>query len=322
MLRLVDKMRGHPFYTKAAHAAIQCYLRLHDIPKAKDAVATEEDYAAMTPADRKKAKAQARRAAAKKNKEKFKSAAAAAEVVEKDDKEKKKNKKGGGAKVKVDEDPVGEKLAAKDPLEEGTRIVTSLKKFAADDIWTHLLAFDLAFRRRQLLLALQGLKGALKIDPSHPELVHRMVKFFHAQAAPPAADAKPQHAKVLEVIALVQKEMLGDKKVQDYAQGLLTDAASSSLLHRISAARALFLIDPAKKSAVVKHVISLDLKHVSLANCVKVHKLLLDTFKDEASAEAYKVSCKPLFPISTYFGSGAQLAKKETAADAQDADAQ
>ena len=30
-----------------------------------------------------------------------------------------------------------------------------LKKFAAAAIWTPLLAFDIAFRRRQLLLALQ-----------------------------------------------------------------------------------------------------------------------------------------------------------------------
>ena len=91
-------------------------------------------------------------------------------------------------------------------------------------------------------------------------------------------------------------------------------------MHRMAAGRALFLIDPSKKAAVVKHVIALDVKHVCLDNCVAVHKLLLDTIKDEAAAVAYKASCKPLYPISTYFGAGAP--KKAKPEDAPAADTQ
>jgi peptide alpha-N-acetyltransferase len=124
MLRLEDKLWGHSFYTRAAKAAIECYLCLYDNPQKKSEESTEADYAAMTPADRKKAKAKARKETAKKNKEKFKkeAAAAASKEMEKEDKDKKK--KGGGQKkdTPVDEDPDGEKLAAKDPMEECTRI--------------------------------------------------------------------------------------------------------------------------------------------------------------------------------------------------------
>jgi hypothetical protein len=84
---------------------------------------------------------------------------------------------------------------------------------------------DCYHRRKKFLLALQGLKGAQKLEPASPELRYRMVEFFHNQSVVAAgAEEAKLHAKVLEVIALVQKEMLGGKSVADYAQVLSISA--------------------------------------------------------------------------------------------------
>ena len=65
LLRMQDKLRGHHLFCRAARAAIRCYLVLADKPDpAAVAAQLEVDYAAMTPAARKKAKAAARKQAA------------------------------------------------------------------------------------------------------------------------------------------------------------------------------------------------------------------------------------------------------------------
>ena len=43
------------------------------------------------------------------------------------------------------------------------------------------------------------------------------------------------------------------------------------------------------------------------------HQLLAEDFGDAAAAESYKTACKPLFPISTYFGTGAPRPPAEEA---------
>ena len=88
----------------------------------------------------------------------------------------------------------------------------------------------------------------------------------------------------------------------------------ATLLHRVAAARTLFLIDPLQKAAAVAHIVALDgINGVCLDSCVKVHQLLAGDFGDAAAAESYKAACKPLFPISTYFGTGAPRPPAEEA---------
>ncbi|KUF92886.1 N-terminal acetyltransferase A complex subunit nat1 protein [Phytophthora nicotianae] len=63
-----------------------------------------------------------------------------------------------------DDDPFGEKLAAKPALEEAWRFVSILQRYASEDVKTHLAAFDIALRMKKLLLYLQALLKAQKLE--------------------------------------------------------------------------------------------------------------------------------------------------------------
>uniref|UniRef100_A0A4W5LP26 Uncharacterized protein n=1 Tax=Hucho hucho TaxID=62062 RepID=A0A4W5LP26_9TELE len=64
------------------------------------------------------------------------------------------------------------------PLDEAVKFLTPLKNLVKDRIDTHLLAFEIYFRKEKYLLMLQSVKRALSIDPVHPWLHQCLVRFF------------------------------------------------------------------------------------------------------------------------------------------------
>ena len=112
VLRWEDVLWGHETYAEAAEGIIRTYLHLHDNP-AKSDIEAEPDYASMTPAERKKAKAIARKKRKKAEKKLEQDAAKAKEESNKSSK---------------DEDPAGLDLLNKNPLEEAKTYANSLVK--------------------------------------------------------------------------------------------------------------------------------------------------------------------------------------------------
>jgi len=205
-LQMSSRQPHHVSYQRAACGAIACYLDLFDNPSlAKppkvDGEVTDEELAAMSPAERKAAKAKAKRAkekAAKRAEDeaaaKAKAAAAEAAADAAGGKEKKKSKFGDPPAAIADPDPNGAAHLAVPPLPEAHRLVTALLKFAPAALTTHAAAFDVACRRGKPLVALKAMLAAHKLDRSDPALFLRAAAFavgvgLGASAATAAAAA-------------------------------------------------------------------------------------------------------------------------------------
>lgn len=150
VLKWEDEVWSQQYYGRAAEGIIRIYLHLHDNPSVT-AEESEPDYSKMTAAERKKAKAIAR----KKKKAAEKKAAEAAEKREKAQSSAQEN---GNKKKKpavVDQDPNGDELLKKNPIEEAKKYSAILSKYAPKRVSTWLLQYDVAIRRGKILMALQ-----------------------------------------------------------------------------------------------------------------------------------------------------------------------
>jgi len=134
MIRWEDRLREHPFYTRAALSAVQIYCTLHDDPKRASDAATNGDDAA----ERKKAAKKARKEAEKVEAEK-KAAAAAKPNAE-------------GETKKEDPDPLGlDLLKTQDPLGEATRFLVPLLEQSPKDVRSQTAGFEVYIRRSEFL---------------------------------------------------------------------------------------------------------------------------------------------------------------------------
>lgn len=311
LLRMQDKLRGHHLFCRAARAAIRCYLVLADKPDpAAVAAQLEVDYAAMTPAARKKAKAAARKQAAlereavaiREQESEAAAAATAAAAAAKDDGDKKKTNR--RKDVPVDDDPNGEKLAALEPLGEAWRLVLQLIDQAADDVETHVLAVDVALRRKKFMLALRALNKARKIAPEHPDTLLCTISFCKETAAQEAAPGAVGHETVGAVVKQQRDAMLGGRSTLEMIDAFAA-AHAGSLPHRVGAAQALAVVDGEAHAARIAELLS-DVSGVGVTveACTANHGLLCKLLKGSDQPEAYKALCAPLFPLSTFFGAG------------------
>lgn len=119
--RFEDTLLSQKYYQKAARGMVQAYLALYEKPKFQDK-SEETDYSNMTPAQRKREKTKARKA--KKVQEQEQAAKEEKQAKKQDasgeDKANPNRKKKQDRPAPVDDDPDGEKLAAK------VKIVVSL----------------------------------------------------------------------------------------------------------------------------------------------------------------------------------------------------
>ncbi|CAH0481768.1 unnamed protein product [Peronospora belbahrii] len=171
LLSLCDEIYGHPFFVEAAHGAIACYKALAEKEelKAQEEAQIAQANANMSAADRKKAKralAKARKTEFKRKQDEELSAKLRREIEEKEREVAKngKAKANSGPTRPKDDDPHGEKLVEKSALVEAWRFVAILQRYAADDVKTHLAAFDIALRKKKFLLCLQALLKALALE--------------------------------------------------------------------------------------------------------------------------------------------------------------
>ncbi|KAH9643790.1 hypothetical protein HF086_002288 [Spodoptera exigua] len=73
---------------------------------------------------------------------------------------------------------IPDKLArAEDPLEQALKFLQPLRTLAADRIDTHLMAFEIYFRKDKPLLMLQSIKRAHRLDPEHHHLHDCLLRF-------------------------------------------------------------------------------------------------------------------------------------------------
>ena len=172
LLRLEDIIKSHPFYFVAAKIAIENYIRLHDSPYSsseKDSIIGN-----LTPAELKKLKRKEQRKEQQQQQQHVNNSNSTANNSH--------DKKNDGENSSSD--PVLEPLDAsklerpEDPLGEALKFLRPLQLLATNEIDTHLLAFEIHFRRKKLLLMLQSLKRSIKIDCTHVVFKQQLTSFL------------------------------------------------------------------------------------------------------------------------------------------------
>jgi hypothetical protein len=136
MMRWEDRLRDHPFYSRAALSAVEVYLQIHDKPMTNGA--SSGDANGDNEAERKKAAKKARKEAQK----------AEREALAKKNEPNKAVKEGDGEAKKKDDDPDGAKLAATtEPLVDAMKFLMPLLQFSPKNIDAQIAGFEVYTRR-------------------------------------------------------------------------------------------------------------------------------------------------------------------------------
>ena len=294
VLRFEDDIWGLDNYARAAEGMSRLYLHLYDNPNLTKVV-EEPDYSSMTAAERKKAKAIARKKkkAAEKKEEEEKAAADSAA---------KENQKKGIKPAVVDEDPKGEALLKRDPLEEAKKFSAILSRHAPFRLSTWLLQYDVAIRRKKTLLAMQALFKGRALDPQNGELFTRIVDF--ADKTSPEDDC---HDAVKELLERELPKLYDGKTLSQFVQDAAASAksdASTNLALRIAIARATVKTNTGSVGDAASLIVDqgIDGRGVEVET-VRAALDCLKEFGDEASASKTKwiAATKERFPLITNF---------------------
>ncbi|KAM6953228.1 N-alpha-acetyltransferase 15, NatA auxiliary subunit-like [Aplochiton taeniatus] len=298
LLQLEDVLRMHPFYYKAARTAIQIYLALHDNPLTDDSKEHQADTENLSDKELKKLRNKQRRAQKKaqleeerKNAEKEKQLKNQKKKKEDDDEEI------GGPK----EELIPDKLAkVEHPLEEAVKFLTPLKNLVKNKMETHLLAFEIYFRKEKYLLMLQAIKRAVAMEPSHPWLHQCLVRFFKG-----VSDSKDLPEAVRTVVKEEISRLFGESNPQSFNKNYLSQH-SSSIPHRVAAAKMMFYLDNSADKMACELATALDdsLTGRSIEICTEVLDALLDGSLGEnqqKAAESYRAACHKLYPYTLAF---------------------
>ncbi|KAL2077735.1 hypothetical protein ACEWY4_027239 [Coilia grayii] len=298
LLKLEDVLRMHPFYFKAARTAINIYLSLHDNPLTDDSKESQADTGNLTDKELKKLRNKQRRAQKKAQLEE-----------EKKNAEKEKQLKNQKKKKEEDDEEIGgpkeelipEKLVkVESPLEEAVKFLTPLKNLVKDNIETHLLAFEIYFRKERYLLMLQAVKRAFSIDPDHPWLHQCLVRFFKGVSS---SNYLPEAVKT--VLNKETGRLFGEYDPQSYNKNFLSKH-NHSIPHRVAAAKMMVYLDPSSEKIAVELATCLDesLTGRSIQICTEVLQALRDGglgSEQQKTMESYRATCHQLYPCALAF---------------------
>lgn len=154
---------------------------------------------------------------------------------------------------------IPDKLARpEDPLEKAIEFLKPLQTLAKDYIETHLLAFEIYYRRGKLLLMLQSLKRAQQIDGNDPALHSAIIRFRNVLDA--TTDIQVNVKTVLDrgTECLFQ----GKTAIELNTAFLVTNA--TSLRHVFEGAKIMYQLEPDKREAAITLVTDFEGKQLKL----------------------------------------------------------
>eukprot|EP01126_Amoeba_proteus_P036540 TRINITY_DN3731_c0_g2_i14.p1 TRINITY_DN3731_c0_g2~~TRINITY_DN3731_c0_g2_i14.p1 ORF type:complete len:709 (+),score=149.41 TRINITY_DN3731_c0_g2_i14:223-2349(+) len=275
LLKFADNIYSHNFYFRAACNVVKCFLYIHDNPE-KLSLYSDEALATMPEKDRKKILADKRKEDARKQKEIDERKAIAVKK---------------GKTIDMD-DFFGDKLVSLG-LKGAITWVRDLEVYSPTKIDTHLLSFEVAFRRRKYLLALKAINKASAIDPSNANIHYCIVRFFHALT--PAVEAT-LHPNVLKLLLSAKTSFLGDLSLEEYNQIWIKKA--SGIKERIIFYNCAVLLGGEKESLFALLTDTSD--HVGkLKEFVEVLRLLEKDFPDKV--DEWKATARELHPLASVF---------------------
>ncbi|KAI0100575.1 tetratricopeptide [Nemania sp. FL0031] len=286
MIRWEDKLREHPFYTRAALGAIAAYLGIHDSKLSTNGVNGSANGTVEDEAEKKKALKKAKKEAQKAERE-------AAEQAAKQDPNKPRPATSDNAKK--DDDPIGLKLAAtSQPLVEATKFLLPILQFSPKNIDGQVAGFEVYIRREKYLLALRCLNAALAIDAANP-IVHEQAVRFHQEINSKLASLPP---KVAEVIKSEFTAIAASTDLKKYNAEFLAKHKDSAP-HVVSAVKIQKLLGEDQKTCEKALFGVLSLKSADWEPAAEALGLLLQWRSSEA--EAFKTAAQETWPEVTMF---------------------
>ncbi|RWS22918.1 N-alpha-acetyltransferase 15: NatA auxiliary subunit-like protein, partial [Leptotrombidium deliense] len=332
LLRLEDVLKSHSFYFRAAKIAIDVYLRLYDKPLGDSDVSENINTADITPSELKKFISKQRKA-----KKKASARTANTDQAHHHNSTNDKNTD----KPANDAEVVGEKLNARklerpdDPLDEAIKFLKPLQLLARERIDTHLLAFEIYYRKGKILLMLQSLKRAVKIDDNCPTLLRQLVLFYNLVELK-RSELNPS---VNEVIEYEMKNLIGTGKVGSALElnDKFLQRNNNSLVHRLESSKLIAMLNKdnaeARKNALNVIINDLErLNSVTIDVCVQIMQSVKDGdfgVVDENVIEMFRSRCHKIFPLATHFMSSSEKKihlmnnfEKESAVNHKDSEGQ
>ncbi|XP_049878339.1 N-alpha-acetyltransferase 15, NatA auxiliary subunit [Pectinophora gossypiella] len=297
LLRLEDVLRAHPFYFRAAAAAVRVYLRLDQHPLQDAPQTIEPDTENLAPSELKKLRNKQRKAKRKAEQE---SALQAQVQVKREQhhKARQQQEQGDPEAPQLDE-LIPDKLArVEDPLEQAIKFLQPLRILAADRINTHLMAFEIYYRKERPLLMLQSIKRAWQLDANHHHLHDCLLRFQRW-----LAEHRPLHPHVASVVDTQMEPLVRGRTELQIAEQFMRAQAARAQAAGLWGARALRRLAPARTRDMLDVATTLDYPDVSIAGCVEVLESLQegDFGPCEKEIEAYIEACSAKFPYAIAF---------------------
>ncbi|XP_069061436.1 N-alpha-acetyltransferase 16, NatA auxiliary subunit isoform X2 [Pleurodeles waltl] len=297
LLRLEDVLRQHAFYFKAARSAIEIYLNLHDKPLTSESKEQEVNSENLSAKELKKLMSKQRRAQ-KKAKLEEERKHAERERLQKNQKKKRDEEEEEASGPR--EELVPEKLErVEDPLEESIKFLMPLKSLVANNIDTHLLAFEIYFRKGKFLLMLQSVKRAFPIDRNNPWLHECLIRF---------SKSVTDHSNLPEIVSKVltqeMKKIFMNKDLEHFNDEFLKQN-STSIQHLLSGAKMMYFLDTSRQEKAIAVATRLDsnLTDRNVKSLTMVLEALLDGSFGSCNTqhEEYQAACHKLFPFTSAF---------------------
>jgi len=299
LLRLEDELRSHSFYRKSASVAIETFLQLYDKPLKNSANDIENNSDELDPSELKKRMNKAKKAKRKAEQEKA--------LVEQDKKKKElfnKNKKKGDEDLEnpTKDELIPDKLArTENPLEEATKFLDPLLLLAGKQINTHLLAFEIYYRKGKVLMMLQAILKAIQLDVENVRLHSCLTRFLDYFGKHTDQMKEP----VKKVVESSMPSILRGKTAEKFNSNFLTEKPAD--LERLLVGTSLSVkFNGMDTGLAVKQVTNLD---PSLTSCnIATCRSVLDALKNgdfgsvgKSTVASYRESCSQLFPFATCF---------------------
>ncbi|KAK9891654.1 hypothetical protein WA026_015622 [Henosepilachna vigintioctopunctata] len=187
------------------------------------------------------------------------------------------------------------------PLEQAIKFLHPLQTLAKDRIETHLMAFEVYYRKGKVLLMLQSLKRCHRLDPRNPRLHSCMIR-FHEVCTKNKGGWDPSVVKVVEKET---KEFFRNRDAKTLNKEFLEERCNC-LEATLEGASMMFHLDKESQNAAINLVTSLDnnkYNDINLKNCTNVLQALRKgAFGScDAQIEEYVNECQKRFPYAATF---------------------
>ncbi|XP_065758382.1 N-alpha-acetyltransferase 16, NatA auxiliary subunit isoform X2 [Muntiacus reevesi] len=296
LLRLEDILRRHGFYFKAARSAIEIYLKLYDNPLTSESKQQERNSENLSAKELKKILSKQRRAQKKAKLEEERKHVEREHQPKNQKKKRDEEEDSSGLK----EELIPEKLERiENPLEEAIKFLIPLKNLVADNIDTHLLAFEIYFRKGKFLLMLQSVKRAFAINRNNPWLHECLIKFSKS-----VSNHSNLPDTVSKVLSQEMQKIFVNKDLESFNEDFLKHNAAS-LQHLLSGAKMMYFLDKTRQEKAIAIATRLDetIKDKNVKTLMKVSEALLDGSFGSCTSqyEEYRMACHKLLPFTSAF---------------------